>query len=327
MDPVWSDAGGGYPPANPPTADSVLGMFLAEVQDPNLDWPGPTATDSQTIVKRWVTQGVEEFHKAVFENAILSGGGKGGLQRDHAYLRHYLVELGLVAYADLAIDAANNLLVTSAARPFLPGDVGAYLNVTSGAGFTVQLVTIVAVNGTTATCSAAMGVVGSTGGVATMTRRLEPGVQAGCGVADFTLPSDCNLMLDALLYPGRAAEVLATEIAPTQDYRARNFPRQYGPALGRPLFSVLSSGRGRVYVSGAVLSGTEHGLRYIRTPRGVYDDNGTARVDCPSAYLRGPLHLAIGRWLSSREIDPTPSLQEFQAAVAATFPPPVQGAE
>ncbi len=58
-------------------------------------------------------------------------------------------------------------VVTSAAQPFGPEDVGASLTVTSGAGFFIQTVTILSVDGLgNATCSAAMGTIGSKNGQA-----------------------------------------------------------------------------------------------------------------------------------------------------------------
>lgn len=61
-----------------------------------------------------------------------------------------------------------NNVVTSKTSPFGQDDVGSQLTVTGGAGFFVQTVTILSVDGLgNATCSAAMGTLGAKGGIAT----------------------------------------------------------------------------------------------------------------------------------------------------------------
>lgn len=75
--------------------------------------------------------------------------------------------IGGTTYTDLTIDASDNTKATSAANPFTDEDVGSFLNVTSGAGFTVQRVGIVSVAGGVATFAAALGTTSSSGGNAT----------------------------------------------------------------------------------------------------------------------------------------------------------------
>ena len=70
-------------------------------------------------------------------------------------------------YTDLVIGSTTTH-VTSAARPFTAANVGAALIVTSGTGFTAQLVTINSVSGGVAVCSSSLGTAGSTGGNATL---------------------------------------------------------------------------------------------------------------------------------------------------------------
>jgi|GEM_PF-1404774 len=72
-----------------------------------------------------------------------------------------------ISYTDLVIDATTNTKCTSAAHPFSSLDVGRSLQVTGGTGFTVQTVTVNSVSGNVATCSASLGTLGSTGGIAT----------------------------------------------------------------------------------------------------------------------------------------------------------------
>lgn len=67
-----------------------------------------------------------------------------------------------VTYTDLVIGAANT--TTSALHPFQDDDAGLQVSVTGGVGFTVQVVEILLVLGGVATCSAALGTPGSTGG-------------------------------------------------------------------------------------------------------------------------------------------------------------------
>ncbi len=66
---------------------------------------------------------------------------------------------------DLEIDAIDNTKVTSAARPFVAGDVGLDLQVDSGIDFTPGTYTIISVAAGVATLSGAVGIVGATGGV------------------------------------------------------------------------------------------------------------------------------------------------------------------
>lgn len=226
-DPIWSDAGVGFPPANPPTSASVLGRFLAEVPDPNMDFQ-PEAT-----LKQWIAEGVQQFHQRVIEIG-LQGQGKKGIPRDRLIFRQYL----------------------------------------------------------TGTAKAALKMTADT--------------------PDVSLPTDCHLLLDALLFPGQADEVIATEIDPGWDFRVKTFPSVYGPTGERPLFTVLSTGGGRFYMTGKVLANTEYGFRYLRTPKGVWDDAGTLRVDIPETFVRGPLFFGVARWYASREVDPAPYLAEAE---------------
>jgi hypothetical protein len=71
-------------------------------------------------------------------------------------------------YTDLAIDSVDSTKVSSEESPFVSEDVGENLDITGGTGFTVQTVTILAVdeNGV-ATVSASLGTPGSTGGAGT----------------------------------------------------------------------------------------------------------------------------------------------------------------
>jgi hypothetical protein len=74
-------------------------------------------------------------------------------------------------YTDLVIGAADNKTATSALYPFTAADIGNYINITGGAGFTITSpplrAKITAVNGAIATFDKALGVVGSTGGQGT----------------------------------------------------------------------------------------------------------------------------------------------------------------
>jgi hypothetical protein len=71
-------------------------------------------------------------------------------------------------FTDLEIDASDNTKVSSVLLPFTAGDVGRYINITGGTGFTVQMVRVTAVDEDgVATVSAALGTTGSTGGEAT----------------------------------------------------------------------------------------------------------------------------------------------------------------
>jgi hypothetical protein len=69
-----------------------------------------------------------------------------------------------VTYTDLAIDAATNTNVTSAATPFTASHVGNTLNVTGGTGFTTGRYRVVSVASNIATLDRAVGTTSSTGG-------------------------------------------------------------------------------------------------------------------------------------------------------------------
>jgi hypothetical protein len=77
------------------------------------------------------------------------------------------LSVGGTVYTDLAIDASDNTKATSAGNPFTEADENTFLNVTSGAGFTVQRVEILSVSANVATFAAALGSTSSTGGHAT----------------------------------------------------------------------------------------------------------------------------------------------------------------
>jgi len=70
-----------------------------------------------------------------------------------------------VSYTDLAIDAADNTILTSATTPFTAAHVGNILNITGGSGFTQGRYQIVSVDGSNkATVDRACGSTGSTSG-------------------------------------------------------------------------------------------------------------------------------------------------------------------
>lgn len=69
-----------------------------------------------------------------------------------------------ISYTDLAIDASNNLIIRSTLFPFTSAHVGNVINITAGAGFTVQRVQVVSVTSGAATCDKAVGSIGSASG-------------------------------------------------------------------------------------------------------------------------------------------------------------------
>jgi hypothetical protein len=74
-------------------------------------------------------------------------------------------------YTDLVFGAADNKTATSALYRFVAADIGSYINITGGTGFTITSpplrAKITAVNGVIATFDKALGTVGSTGGQGT----------------------------------------------------------------------------------------------------------------------------------------------------------------
>ncbi len=68
-------------------------------------------------------------------------------------------------FSDLVIDGALNTKVTSASHNFVTADIGRFLRVDSGTGFTAGLYRIVSTAANAATLDRAVGTVGSTAGV------------------------------------------------------------------------------------------------------------------------------------------------------------------
>lgn len=68
-----------------------------------------------------------------------------------------------VSYTDLVIGATNTQL-TSVANPFSSSDVGNFIQITSGSGFTAGFYEVASVSGAIATMSSAVGTAASTGG-------------------------------------------------------------------------------------------------------------------------------------------------------------------
>ncbi|GAC1495956.1 MAG: hypothetical protein NVS1B6_00610 [Steroidobacteraceae bacterium] len=101
------------------------------------------------------------------------GGARGTLVGSRAQSLHFGVAIVggaapiTVSYSDLAIDAVDSTLGTSAGQPFGPGSAGATVTIFSGTGFILQTVTVVSVTGGIATFDQSLGVTGSTGGYAT----------------------------------------------------------------------------------------------------------------------------------------------------------------
>lgn len=67
-------------------------------------------------------------------------------------------------YTDLVIDGTTNTKVSSVVRPFVAGDVGKQLTISSGTGFTVGFYKVASVAAGVATLSSAVGTLSSTGG-------------------------------------------------------------------------------------------------------------------------------------------------------------------
>ena len=238
--PLWSDAGPDFPPAGPPTAASILGLIIADVPDPLLDFQ-PEAT-----LKPWFRTGQQFFAAEAINNALARAGGrKAGLPRDHALIASLMKESAATALTDNA--------------------------------------------------------------------------------TDYALPDDCHLLLDVVLYPATADEVVCTEIAWEWDHRVRTFP-QYGPTDERPLVAVRAGARGvRLYVAGGITATASYLFRYLRVPRGTFldpDDANKEKSDLPDPYNRGPISYAVARWYASRETDPAPFLAEYASAVSLAMPPP-----
>ena len=78
----------------------------------------------------------------------------------------------VVVATDLAIDATNNKKVTSATHTFVAADVGKYVNVTAGTGFTVAANQIASVTGGAAIGTKSFGATSSTGGTFSIPNRI-----------------------------------------------------------------------------------------------------------------------------------------------------------
>jgi hypothetical protein len=78
----------------------------------------------------------------------------------------------VVVATDLVIDGSNNKKVTSGTHTFVAGDVGKYIVVTAGTGFTVAANLIVSISSGAAVCANSFGTLGSTGGTFSIPQRL-----------------------------------------------------------------------------------------------------------------------------------------------------------
>ena len=78
----------------------------------------------------------------------------------------------VVVATDLVIDATNNKKVTSSTHTFAAADVGKYVNVTAGTGFTVAANKIVSVTGGAAIGTNSFGTTSSTGGTFTIPNQI-----------------------------------------------------------------------------------------------------------------------------------------------------------
>jgi hypothetical protein len=78
----------------------------------------------------------------------------------------------VVVATDLVIDGSNNKKVTSSTHTFVAGDVGKYISVTAGTGFTVAANLIASVTGGAAIGTNSFGTLGSTGGTFSIPQRL-----------------------------------------------------------------------------------------------------------------------------------------------------------
>jgi hypothetical protein len=70
----------------------------------------------------------------------------------------------------LAVDASNNKKVTSASYSFVPGDVGGWIDVTGGTGWTVGRYGILSVSGTAAVLDASPAAANTTNGTYILNR-------------------------------------------------------------------------------------------------------------------------------------------------------------
>ena len=124
-----------------------------------------------------------------------------------------------IDYTDLAIDASNNLIVTSAAEPFDGSDVGKTLVITGGSGFTFGTYTIVSVSGLgAATLSAAAGTVGSVGGIGVEYLGFVPAVQVVYLDTFFIAQAAYNSRLFYISSPDDGTAWDATQVATKESY-------------------------------------------------------------------------------------------------------------
>lgn len=113
--PRWNDSAGGFPPANPPTADSILGQFIHDVPDPLLSF------HDETTIKAWFRTGQQMYAAAAVTNACSGPKGKRGIPRDHALVAALLAESGATAFtadeADVALPDDCYLLLEAVVYP------------------------------------------------------------------------------------------------------------------------------------------------------------------------------------------------------------------
>lgn len=89
-------------------------------------------------------------------------------------------------FSDLHIDASTNTKFTSAGFPVGVNFIGNSIAVSNGLGFVRQIVTVVSVSGTTATCDKSLGTLSSTGGIGRLGGATASAVAIGASSAVIT---------------------------------------------------------------------------------------------------------------------------------------------
>ena len=144
------------------------------------------------------------------------------------------------------------------------------------------------------------------------------------GQSDYPQPADSCKVLGVTLKPTGEPEVECQEttFAGGADWRSKILP-QFGGASMRPLWSITSGGKVRLYFDSADATppvALPYVIRYLRdvAPIAV----GDPAVDVADPYNVGPVRWAVGMAFQKQNTDASPWFQQFGGAVRAVLPPP-----
>ncbi|MCE5254335.1 MAG: hypothetical protein LLG45_09060 [Actinomycetia bacterium] len=173
-------------------------------------------------------------------------------------------DISTVAAADLVVDGANPLTVTSAAHAFVAGDVGAVLAVTSGAGWTVGEYEVVSVAAGAAVLDRSPAPVTTTAGSYTLGGVRTVQVQSDGAVLRATItvshPGQTEHAYSFAPFVAHEMRLVPTDTATWQEFGVRWLWDPYPEYLGDVPDFDDGGYPGWKYVRGVVITGDTQGV-------------------------------------------------------------------